>query len=97
MIRAANTGPIPGINLSSFSVAVLMSSWAGNNLSYLLGLGIGAARAGVTEIEGEALENGCVGRTCHIQWLPAHAPCSDFPSLRFVLQLFKSLAFGSGA
>lgn len=35
-IRRAITGPIPGINLSSFSVAVLMSNLAGNNLSFLL-------------------------------------------------------------
>src|SRR6266705_818249 len=43
IIRRAITGPIPGINLSSFSVAVLMSNLAGNNLSFLLGLGGEAA------------------------------------------------------
>jgi len=45
MIRRAITGPIPGINLSSFSVAVLMSNLAGNNLSFLLVL-LGKAAGG---------------------------------------------------
>jgi hypothetical protein len=43
IIRAAITGPTPGIILSSFSVAVLMSNLAGNNLSFLLVLGDEAA------------------------------------------------------
>lgn len=43
MIRRAIAGSIPGINLSSFSVAVLMSNLAGNNLSFFLVLGGEAA------------------------------------------------------
>src|SRR6266566_2640464 len=63
MIRAAITGPIPGINLSSFSVAVLMSNLAGNNLSFLLVLGdeadggaaFGMVREGLGIVAGDAL------------------------------------------
>src|SRR6266699_4702791 len=43
MIRRAITGPIPGTNFNSFSVAVLMSNLAGNDLSFMLVLGDEAA------------------------------------------------------
>ncbi len=63
MIRWAITGPIPGINLSSFSVAVLMSNLAGNNLSFLLVLGgeaagdavSGTLRKGLGIVAGDAV------------------------------------------
>src|SRR5438552_13638600 len=48
-------------------------------------------RRGV-DVEFASMLRGCA---CHIRRLPPHAPCSGFPSLRFILQALKSLAFGS--
>ena len=103
-MRAAITCPIPGTVVSSFSVAVLMSilpSCVFSFARFFTSPGLIAAAneldVGVTEIEREALGGDCDCGPIPFDDCPRHAPSSDFPPLRFALQLREFFAFVGGS
>ena len=99
-MRAAITCPIPGTVVSSFSVAVLMSIFPSGVFSFarfFTSPGLLAAAneldVRVTGIEREASGDACDCGPIPFDCCPRHAPPSDLPPLRFILQLCKFFAF----